>query len=654
MRSVYFLTWVCLATPLFCAWKPAGPFGGSARAIAIDPQDRNVLLAGARDSLLFRSDNAGASWRVLPFPAGAGVFNALIIHPAESGHVYAGLDASDSQDSGVYESKDGGGHWSALPGMRGLRIESLAMWSANSRVLAAGTARGVFLTEDAGQNWRRVSDENDPEMQDITALSFDPRNSKIIYAGTPHLPWKTVDGGTHWRSIRDGLIDDSDIFSIRVNPERPELLLASACSGIYRSDDAGASWTKLNGIPGTHRRTHIIAEDPRRSETIFAGTTLGLFKSADDGHTWRHLTYQQVNGMVFDPGDPGTVYLATEYAGILKSQDSGETFRPVNIGFTNHNVTQITGRGKQLFASSPYEGLYGGVFVSDDDGLTWTLRASERVLRGRNLNSLSAGPARSGVLFAASDEAVLQSLDNGKTWLSLPVQPRARSAGTGRIRIHCLQALQADKLILLAGTQSGLFRSSNGGASWNRATEAGLANLPVLSIYTPPRGSLRLAARTSSGLFLSDDEGRTWRATQLPGSGHFVYDVALPADRDDRLLAATSRGLLQSLDGGGQWRLITDGIPATTVDSVRFHPQRKLEAFLVQYGKIYRSQDGGSSWMRFPSDGLENSPVRTLWFAPDLPGRIFALSPGRGALVFDLPDPDDRVVSGNGQLRGKR
>ena len=97
---------------------------------------------------------------------------------------------------------------------------------------------------------------------------------------------------------------------------------------------------KIHGIPGTHRRTHIISEDPGNSDTIFAGTTLGLFKSPDGGKTWRQLSSEQVNWMVFDPGDPHTLYLATEFAGILKSTDSGETFRPVNAGFANHRLSR--------------------------------------------------------------------------------------------------------------------------------------------------------------------------------------------------------------------------------------------------------------------------------------------------------------------------
>jgi len=346
--------------------------------------------------------------------------------------------------------------------------------------------------------------------------------------------------------------------------------------------------------------------------------------------------------MVFDPDDPRTLYLATEHAGVLKSSDSGETVHPVNAGFANHDLTQITGDGQHLYASSAYEGLYGGVFMSSDGGLHWILQANEHALLGRNLHSLTAAPAPNG-LFAAAEDTVLRSTDDGRTWIPLAAQPRLAPApgrSAGRIRIYSLQTVQADKLVLLAGTQAGLFRSLNAGASWTPVKDAAVEGFPVLSIYMPPRGASRLAARTTAGLFLSGDVGGTWRPATLPDSSYYLYDLALPADLNGPILAATSRGILQSIDDGNHWKAIADTLPAATVDSVRFHPLRTQEAYLVQYGKIYQSVDGGSSWKLFPSDGLEQSSVRMLWFTPDLPARIFALSAARGALFFDLPEPD--------------
>jgi photosystem II stability/assembly factor-like uncharacterized protein len=290
--------------------------------------------------------------------------------------------------------------------------------------------------------------------------------------------------------------------------------------------------------------------------------------------------------------------------------------------------------------------------VSIDGGLDWTLRANEEVLSGRNLNSLVAAPSKKDLLFAASEDAVLKSADGGKTWSRFVIQPTIAPGRTaqhfGRIRIQSLQVVQTDKLVIFAATQSGLFRSINAGVGWERVSADGIAGVPVLALYTPPRGVSRLAVRTSAGLFISEDVGRNWRPAPLPD--YYIYDIALPLDRDAPILAATSHGLLQSVDDGAHWKLIANGIPAATVNSVRFHPERSLEAFLVQYGRVYHSLDAGASWQLFPSDGLENSWIHTLWLSPDIPGRIFALSTARGALVFDMPRLDvasqaDHVVS---------
>ena len=100
------------------------------------------------------------------------------------------------------------------------------------------------------------------ELHEVESIAIDPKDPHTIYAGTWHLPWKTTDGGASWHNIKNGLIDDSDVFSIVINPLQSNIVYTSACSGIYKSETAGELYKKIQGIPSTARRTRVLMIDP--------------------------------------------------------------------------------------------------------------------------------------------------------------------------------------------------------------------------------------------------------------------------------------------------------------------------------------------------------------------------------------------------------
>src|SRR5262249_62025964 len=87
-----------------------------------------------------------------------------------------------------------------------------------------------------------------------------------------------------------GMIDDSDIFGIAVDPANPSLVYMNACSGIYRSASGGEKWAKLPGIPFSARRTYALLPHPGKPNTIFAGTSEGLWRKNDGGKQWKLRT----------------------------------------------------------------------------------------------------------------------------------------------------------------------------------------------------------------------------------------------------------------------------------------------------------------------------------------------------------------------------
>src|SRR5207302_422572 len=122
-----------------------------------------------------------------------------------------------------------------------------------------------FRSYDAGETWERISPENHEEIRNIESVAVDPKDHNAIYAGTWHLPWKTTDGGNNWYSIKNGLIDDSDVFTITIDWSNHDTAYLGACSGIYRTDNAASLWRKIQGIPFSARRTRSIRQDPRQA-----------------------------------------------------------------------------------------------------------------------------------------------------------------------------------------------------------------------------------------------------------------------------------------------------------------------------------------------------------------------------------------------------
>lgn len=659
MAAVSAAAW-SLAVPVN-DWKIAGPFGGTATTVAIDPENPKTLLAGALDTLLFESQDFGANWEPLNLPKhNLGEVTSILVDPANSSHYLVGV--LDPFGGGLYESRDYGKSWAVSKSIRDLGVKALTAAPSNPAQFVAGTVDGVMLTTDSGETWTRISDPNNLEMRGITSVAIDPKDPNIIYAGTSHLPWKTTDAGKTWESIHSGMIDDSDVFSIYVDQSEPSDVFASACSGIYASLNRGDSWRKIAGIPNTSRRTHVIRLDPAEPSTIYAGTTTGLFKSPNGGTTWKTLTNTQVNSMAFDPSQPKNMYLAMEYEGVAKSDDGGQTIKPISNGFVDRQISAVTTSGGKLVAIETQNGDSTGIFVSSDRGETWTQVRNIGGLPGVHLRTIAGSSTDGKLLLGATSRQIYKSIDGGTMWKPAPLKvivnppteeakpkaaikpgksgavrsTRARRPVKPRVVIRevapeeisgLYMVRSGTKDLLFAATNLGLFKSTDLGERW---TTVDLSGSPAVSgLYAAPSADGRLAARTSLGLYLSKDFGEKWERISFPLPPSDVNEIAIPGDQAARLLVATRVGLYSSTDGAN-WFAGAPGIGASTVTSVAYDG-RQGTGYAVEYGQLYQTSDGGGSWTLTPS-AFPSLQIRELWTPESSSGRLYAITSGMGIL----------------------
>ncbi len=269
--------------------------------------------------------------------------------------------------------------WRNIGPFRGGRSAAVTGVSDQPNLFYFGSAGGgIWKTNDAGNSWENLSDGYFGGSVGAIAVSdWDPN---VIYAGGGEVTvrgnvssgygiWKSVDGGKTWEN--KGLPDSYHVVRIKIHPKNPDLVYAAVMGnlykptttrGIYRSKDGGDHWEKVLFASENAGAVELVM-DPNNPRILYAstwrirrtpyslesgGTGSALWKSTDGGDHWTNISNHQ--------GLPKGTW------GI-----SGVTVSPIN--------------SDRLWAL--IESKEGGVFRSDDAGLTWIKTNSERKLRQR-------------------------------------------------------------------------------------------------------------------------------------------------------------------------------------------------------------------------------------------------------------------------------
>lgn len=568
-------------------WTSVGPEGGDARSFAYEPGNPSHIYMGTTTSWIYQSTDGGATWKRLARLGKVDdlVVDNIVVDASDPKTIYAGVWQLDHTDGGIYISHDGGTTWMSTPDMDGKSIRALSQAASDRKILIAGAISGVYRSSDSGAHWTQISPEGSGEIHKVESIAIDPYDPKTIYAGTWHLPWKTTDGGVTWHNITKGLIDDSDVFSIIIDSSRPSVVYLSACSGIYLSDTGGELFRKVQGIPSTARRTRVLMQDPINRSVVYAGTTEGLYKTSDSGATWSRMTGPDViiNDVYIDPKNNRHVMLATDRSGVLTSQDASASFQPTNGGFYQRQVSALLPDAQNpqiIYVGVVNDKIYGGVFVTEDGGKTWTQRSAG--LEGRDVFSL----AQSG------DGRILVGTNHGIfRWDGTQWQPDgtvvnqttkevavARKGKKGKKPAKSVKVISKPETIdvqvndlsvsgpvWFAATADGVYRSTTNGTTWTG---------PVIKEphyhFIDVEGSTVFAASRNQ-LRLSEDGGETWTSVNLPEKLATVH--ALATSPNGTLWLGGREGVFTSDDRGKTWSAIP--LPIVNIDNVDYDPGLK-------------------------------------------------------------------------------
>jgi len=375
-----------------------------------------------------------------------------------------------------------------------------------------------------------------------------------------------------------------------------------ACSAGLASSDEGR-WTSGGPEQG---RAWSIAVDPTDSDTVYAATRLGLYRSRDGGRTWAATSDQphpRVRTVIVDPVTPSTLYIHCS-DGLLKSTDSGTTWTPV---FAGSNLGPLMAypdtRPLALLLvdwwDHPQRSLDGGLSW---EALTWP---PTREFHSAQLRGIALLPVESGVLYVALDRfsgpAVFRSEDGGVSWHECG---GGDWRNVGAIAVH---PAAPNRVYLEVHPESWyegfIVRSLDGGQTWRNVTSGIEGSEVLLAIH--PDDPLELYLETMSGLYRTADGGDTWEATGLFPDPNDIYAMAFdPRDGDVLYLSGETdpTGILRSGDRGLTWSAHTVGLPYASIVSLTTDsrdPQLLFAAGAMTFSGsdgVFRSRDGGRSW----------------------------------------------------------
>jgi photosystem II stability/assembly factor-like uncharacterized protein len=611
----------------------------------------------------------------------------LVFDPQHPSTVFAGTGM------GVYRSADGGRSWRALdlaPGPGANRVDALAIAHGDSKTLYAGTGAGVFKTTDGGASWRAVNsglfgEETAAEREHrslegyVGELAIDPRDPDVVYAATwENGLFKSTDGGRSWRSL--GL---KGALTVALDATSPEIVYAGAGGppggvwkhGVFKSTDGGASWRPI-GLqrPIGHQGSGVtaLAVDPEQPTNVFAGTyRTGIFKSTDGGASWRPagLAGKSVGGhdpLLLDPQDPQTVYAEwweNDVNGVSKSSDGGRTWQALTIGREAELLALHPRNSTRLYADSDI-----GILTSSDGGRSW--RATGWGPSNGSVSTLAVAPGQAGTAYAGVDHGGVFKRGSDGSW-------RAANTGLRNLGVHTLAVDPRAPANVYAGTDAGVFKSTDGGQSWQRVRAARGRERSISALAVDPRhphvvyaiaaehgvfkstdagttwraleggfgtsddiGALALNPRNPEilylggvGLFKSKDGGTTWRTAGLTGTT--VYEIAVDPEEPATLYAGTDAGLFTSTDAGASWQVLAGPLDGAHVEAVAIDPQRRRSVYAGTDSGVFKSANGGRSWRRFTHlpvrtfDALALDPTAGLVYAGAYGGGIYELAPGR-------------------------
>jgi photosystem II stability/assembly factor-like uncharacterized protein len=635
--------------------------------ILVDPRDSNVVWVAAQGPLwskggergLFKTTDGGETWEnVLSGGPYTGV-NEMVMDPRNPDVLYAATHQrfrsvaaliDGGPETAIHKTTDGGATWTKLEtglpeedmGRIGLAISPQQPDVIYATIELAWRQGGFFRSADGGASWEKRSDylsggTGPHYYQEIYAS---PHAFDRIYQMDVRLHW-SEDGGKTFTMVGEQ-DKHGDNHAISFNPDDPNYLLVGADGGLYESWDLGKTWKFQTNLPLTQfYKVAVDYDEPFYN--IYGGTQ----DNSTQGGPSRTVN---VNGIrssdwfitlggdghqpAVDYSNPDIVYSESQQGYLARyDRKTGEAVYIQPQPEKGAEAERFNWDSPILISPHDPARLYFAsqrVWRSDDRGDSWT--------------------------------AISGDLSRGRDRLTMPMMDRVQSvdaiwdlwAMSSYANVTSLSESPAQEGLLYAGTDDGLIQvTEDNGANWRRID--GFASVPAESFVNDVKGDLfdsdtvyAAFSNDKTGdfkpyLVKSTDKGQTWSsiAGDLPDR-HLVWRIVQDHERPELLFVGTEFGIFFTVDGGQKWVKLTGGVPNIPFRDLAIQ-KRENDLVGASFGRSFFIFDDYTPLRQVSEEMLNQEaalfPVRDAWWYVEKRPLGRGTKATQGADFYVAPNP---------------
>lgn len=489
-----------------------------------DPDVVYMVTESKEEGQLFRSDDAGESWRVVnrdpninfrPF-----YYSDIRVDPANPNRIF-------SLSGGLFLSEDGGRTFQRIA--NGVHGDHQAMWidPLNAKRVIGGSDGGWHVSMDGGRNWDVV---NTVAFTQFYHVNYDMQEPYHICGG--------LQDNHHWCGPSNSLSTQG----IR----KPDWVTFSFGDGFFAVPDIVSPWFVYSASQGGN----IVITDLRTGEERSIHpypNRVGSAGDAMEGHKYR---FNWNAPIALSPQDPKTVYFGGNV--LFKTTNYGQSWEVISPDLTTNDKAKQRSSGGPVvvdntaaefhstllsIAPSPKDANLiwvgtddGNVQLTRDGGKTWTnvIRNVQGLAPNAWISTVEASPSDPAVAyFAASHHQdndyapyLFKTTDYGRTW------KRITNGLPAKGWAHVIREDPRNRNLLYAGTENGLYASWNGGERWV-SIRNNLAAAPVRDIQVHPRDNDIIVGTHGRGAYILDDATPLQRVADALATDAYLFEPRL-------------------------------------------------------------------------------------------------------------------------------